>query len=301
MDSNTFFTFLSFTLAIFLEAAPFLLVGSLLASLFEEFAEDELLARWLPKGTLSGIFAGIGAGMVLPTCECGVVPIVRKLLNRGVPAPTALAYMLAAPVVNPVVMLSTWVAFQGDWQILVGRVIMVVVPALALGWIVQAIPSKELLRPGTQKLSHSCCGGHHHRAKTRMGRVLSVLQHTAGEFIDMGQYLLLGAVVTALFKTFMPTDWAYALGDNLFLAVAIMMLLAIILSVCSEADAFVAASFKTFPAAAQLSFIGIGPMVDIKLILMFFAVFHRRLAIVLIILPTALVYFLGVAFGLFWL
>ena len=297
MDMDSLLTFLSFTLAIFLEAAPFLLVGSLLASLFEEFAEDEMLARWLPKGSFTGILAGIGAGMILPTCECGIVPIVRKLMQRGVAAPTALAYMLAAPVVNPVVMLSTWVAFQGDLKMLGGRVLLVVAPAMAIGLLLRGIPSQELLREGS--VAKTCCG-HHDHATTRIGRTLSVLKHTAGEFIDMGQYLLLGAVVTALFKTFMPTDWAYALGDNLFLAIAIMMLLAILLSVCSEADAFVAASFKTFPPGAQLSFIGIGPMVDIKLILMFFAVFHPRLATVLIIIPTTLVYSLCWLLGVFW-
>lgn len=297
MDLQTLHLFLSFTLAIFLEAAPFLLVGSLLASLFEEFAEEELLARWLPRGTFSGIFAGIGAGMILPTCECGIVPIVRKLMSRGVPAPTALAYMLAAPVVNPVVMLSTWVAFQGDWYMLGGRVMMVVVPAFLIGLLLQGIPSKQLLREGS--VATSCCS-HHSPTKKGWARLPSVLQHTAGEFIDMGQYLLLGAVVTALFKTFVPNDWAYALGQNLFLAVAVMMLLAIILSVCSEADAFVAASFKTFPGAAQLSFMGIGPMVDIKLILMFFAVFHPRLAVVLILVPTCVVYVLACTLGLFW-
>ena len=114
-------TFSAIALAIFVEAMPFLAVGALLSAAIEVFVPPERLAGCLPKGTVAGIALGATAGMLLPTCECGVVPVARRLMDKGVPPHVAVAYMLAAPVVNPVVLVSTWVAFQGKPSMVAGR------------------------------------------------------------------------------------------------------------------------------------------------------------------------------------
>jgi uncharacterized protein len=132
-------------------------------------------------------------------------------------------------------------------------------------------------------------------------RLIRVFTHTASEFLSMGKYLILGAFAVALTKVFLPQEILLLFQNNIFLSVGAMMLLAVLVSVCSEADAFVAASFLTFPAAAKLSFLAIGPMVDLKLIVMYSAVFRKWIALALIFLPTVLVYLfsiiLGVALG----
>ncbi len=296
--------FASLTVAIFIEAAPFLLIGSLLASLFEVFAEEDLIARLVPKNPFKGILFGIFIGMLLPTCECGIVPIVRRMLGKGVPPATAIAYMLAAPVINPIVMVSTYVAFRGDLWMVGGRVAMVAIAAAAMGWVLSGASMGELLlNPSSGHAGHSCscCHDHHHdhghSHANRQGRLLAVLQHTAVEFLSMGKFLLLGAIITALFKTFTPAGVLNIFESSEILAIIAMMILAIVLSVCSEADAFVAASFSSFPPAAQLAFMAIGPMVDLKLIAMFSSVFKRRIILCLIMGPIFLVFCLSIIMG----
>jgi uncharacterized protein len=288
---ESFHYFISVVAAIFLEAAPFLLLGSLISGILEIYVEESLLARLVPRGRFGGVLFGLFAGLFLPTCECGIVPIVRRLLSKGVPASTAITYMLAAPVINPIVMLSTYVAFKGDLWMLGGRILFVVIPATVLGWLLGDITPGQLLRESApQGCSHHCCHHSADAAPTQVSKLLSVFAHTAHEFMDMGKYLLFGAVVTALFKTYVPVGMVSYFQGNVALSVLFMMLLAIFLSVCSEADAFVAVSFSAFPKVAQLAFIGIGPMVDLKLIAMFGAVFKRRVVLDLILVPTLIVY-----------
>ena len=287
-------------IAIFIEAAPFLLLGSILAAVIEVFVDQERLARLVPRNLIGGVALGVGAGMILPTCECGVVPIVRKLLAKGVPPSTAMTYMLAAPVINPIVLISTYVAFQGRWSMVAARAVLVVIPAAVIGLALGNLKPDQLL---LEKNNHSGCGhdhfpmfpaeacgcGHVHPAPGRF-KIASVLEHAFHEFLDMGQYLLLGSFAAAAFKVLMPWNMTAVFESNIFLAVGFMMTLAILLSVCSEADAFVAASFASFPLAAKLSFVAVGPMVDLKLMGMYYSVFRKPVVLLLILGPVFMVY-----------
>ncbi len=305
--------FITFTLAIFLEAAPFLLLGSLVAVLFESLVSADFLARRMPHSRVAQVLMGLTAGLVLPTCECGVVPIARRFLERGVPPAASLTYMLAAPVINPVVLISTWVAFPGRWEMVAGRVLLVALPAVAVGLIVARRRPADILRPPqappqpilelgqaspSQPHSLGCgCGCEHPQGQwPGLWRVLAA---SAAEFLQMGKYLLLGCLAAAAIKTFLSPSLLLPFQENLFLSVVAMMGLAVLLSICSEADAFVAASFVGFPAAAQLSFLAIGPMVDLKLLAMFSAVFKPRMVTLLVALPSLAVLGLSLAWG--WL
>ena len=301
------YVFSSLTLAVFVEAVPFLAVGAIISSILEVYFPPDLLARLIPKRPAWGVLLGLGAGLIMPTCECGVVPVARRLLSKGVPPHVAVTYMLAAPVINPVVLVSTWVAFRGNVPLVLGRAVVSAVIAVCLGSVLTRVRPTAVLRPGTLTLamamSHDHAhdhghGAHQHESATTRSRLVDVFYHAASEFLDMGRYLILGAFAAGLFKTFVPGSVIGLFSQNLFLSVAAMMLLAVLLSVCSEADAFVAASFSTLPQAAQLAFVTIGPVVDLKLIGMFAATFHHRVFLALIIVPTILVYVLSVAFGL---
>ena len=311
--------FASIASAIFLEAAPFLLLGSIVAAAFEVFAPPDALGRVLGGGRVRGVAVGLFAGLVLPTCECGVVPITRRLLAKGVPPHTAITYMMAAPVINPVVLLSTWVAFRGDWPIVVWRVILVALPAVVVGYSLGRLPGAAILKPGAVLSQAACSCGHDHGAglvqiqdgaacscghdhgpviaSSPRAKALALVSHAADEFMSMSKYLILGCLAAAAVKAFMPSSVLQAFSGNPVAAVLAMMALAIGLSVCSEADAFVAASLTTFPAAAQLAFLAIGPMVDLKLIAMFQATFHPRVTLVLIIVPILMVAMMCIALG----
>lgn len=311
--------FASIATAIFLEAAPFLLLGSAVAAAFEVFAPPDLLAKVLGGGRVRGVAVGLLAGLVLPTCECGVVPITRRLLARGAPPHTAITYMLAAPVINPIVLLSTWVAFQGDWFMVAGRVILVAFPAAVVGYSVGKLPAALLLKHGADAPSTCSCGhdhgaglvpvetgsgscscGHDHApviASSTASKLRALAAHTADEFMSMSKYLILGCLAAAAVKAYVPSSVLQAFSGNPITAVLVMMALAIGLSVCSEADAFVAASLTTFPAASQLAFLAIGPMVDLKLIAMFQATFHPRVMLVLILVPIIMVATMSITLG----
>jgi hypothetical protein len=270
---------------------PFLAIGALLSAVIEVFVSTERMMRWIPKTVIGGIALGVGAGFVLPTCECGVVPVARRLMHKGVPPFIAIAYMLSAPIVNPVVLASTYFAFRGSVSMVLARVVMAAVVATALGLYTRRVP--EVLANSQKAHSGKDEHFHDHSALSVTGKLRAVMIHAAQEFMDMGKFLILGAIAAASFKTLLPQDIMSLFSANLLLSIGGMMLLAILLSVCSEADAFVAASFLNFPAASHLAFVSIGPMVDLKLIGMYAATFRRKIVIALILGPTVLIFFLS--------
>lgn len=246
-----------------------------------------------------GVLIGLFGGLVFPTCECGVVPIVKRLLGRGLPPRTAITYMLAAPVINPIVIASTWTAFRGDLRMVLARVGTVAFVAVLVGVIVDAsgkrgnkvVKSDETHRG--DDCSTACeCGEDHPRQR----RIVSVLTHTTEEFFTMGSYFLLGAFAAALVKMFLPQEVLLFFSKNSVASILVMMALAVLLSVCSEADAFVANSLSFFPLASRLSFITLGPMVDIKLILMYRATFTRKTMLILIAVPPVAVFIISLVF-----
>lgn len=296
MDLNTLHTFAAVVTAIVLEAAPFLLLGSLAAGLVEVLAPEGALERLLPASLPGRILAGLLAGLILPSCECGMVPLARRLLRKGLPVAAAVPYMLAGPVVNPVCLLSTWVAYRGDWTMVLLRVALVLLPAGVLGWILGRRQASEILAPGLETAEACGCGcGHRHGS-----RLWSVLRHAAEEFLDMGRFLVFGALASAAFKVFLPQAALESLAGTPALAVPAMMLLAVLLSVCSQADAFVAASLTMFPRSAHLAFLALGPMLDLKLVPAYLTVFRWPVFRVLVWVPAALIFLLCLGLGLVW-
>ena len=318
MDQNLR-VFCSTIIAIFLEASPFLFLGSLLSALVESYLPEDKIQRVLPKGRLLGLAYGLFAGMLIPTCECGVVSIVRRFLKRGVPPHVAITYMLSAPVINPLVLAATYVAFQGNIWMVVGRMSLVAACAVCLGWATSGINPALLLRQQEEDSvfvhRRSVCGdsvesgasdtgvgaglasGCYSQGRQDVG-LTQVFVRTASEFLDMGKYVILGGIVVASLKISLSQDVLLLFQENVFLSVGALMLLAILVSVCSEADAFVAAAFSTFPAVARLSFVAIGPMVDLKLVFMYAAVFKTRVVLALVLVPSAVVYLLSILLGM---
>ena len=285
--------------SIVLEAAPFLLLGSLLSAVVDRYVDTERIARRIPKGPLGSMAVGLLGGMVMPICECGSVPLARRLLGKGVPPLTAITYMLAAPVINPVVLLSTYVAFSGNLKMVLARVLVVACGAALTGWLSSGRLSADFVSDSNRRtlppdLNHSHSHGAHRSDDGERGRrVLEFLSGGASEFLDMGKYLVLGALASAAFKVFLPWQLVQALAGNAALAIALLMLLAVLLCVCSEADAFVAAAFVYAPPAAQLSFMAVGAMVDLKLVGMYFSAFPKKIAWTLIIVPAVCVFALS--------
>jgi hypothetical protein len=300
VDQGTLHIFSAIVTSIVLEAAPFLLLGSLLSSILAVFVGNGVFERIGNRAVAVQIGIGLAAGLILPTCECGVVPVTRRLLRKGVPSAAAITFMLAAPVVNPVSIASTWVAFQGDMSMVLWRVALVAVPAAILGWSLAKGKGRDLLRPSLDMAPGCGCGSEHGQGTPGMlpTRLVLVLRHTASEFLDMGRLLILGACAAGAFKVFLPQDALGLVSGSLWLAVPALMLLAVVMSICSEADAFVAASLSMFPRPALLAFLALGPVLDLKLLPAFLSVFRRRVALAVILVPACVIYVLTMSLGL---
>lgn len=282
-------------LGIFIEAVPFLLLGSLTSGLIETFVKTDDILRYLPKNRLGAALGGTLLGLVFPVCECGVVPVTRRLFRKGLPLSMGVAFLLAAPFMNPIVFASTYIAF-GFGGVLVGRALLTVLVAVIVAMVIGSFADpREALKPTSAKAGEEC---DHHHAHGRPGlgaKLLSAMQIGADDFFEMGRFLILGSALAALLQTFVPQDSLLALGSGPIMSVVFMQILAFLLSVCSTVDSFLALAFvNTFSTGAIISFLSFGPMVDIKSTLMFTGVFRRKIVLYLVLLPFVLNLLAGV-------
>ena len=270
-------------LSILLEGAPFLLAGALLSGILEEYLPQSLMTRMLPANPRLAIVASAFVGLVVPVCECGIVPVVRRLLRKGLPVSCGITYMLAAPIVNPLVILSTLAAFrgQGAMEMTCLRFALGVTVAIAAGMLCTRFATFSILRPGVLAPGE---GNHHHHHEGEpgiSGRLANVAATATRDFLDVSVFFVLGAAAAALFGTAVNQEIILPLSTNLPLSIASLMVLASILSVCSTTDAFIAATLTAFPMAAKLAFLVFGPMLDFKLLFLYGAAFSKRFILML--------------------
>jgi uncharacterized membrane protein YraQ (UPF0718 family) len=274
-------------LSILLEGIPFLLGGAILSGILEEFLPRTLMTRLLPRNPRSAVLVSGLLGVILPVCECGIVPVVRRLLKKGLPVSCGVTYMLAAPIVNPLVLLSTLTAFRGQaaWEMTSLRFAIGLSVALLAGWVTGMVAPFEILRPGILGPGGDDDEGHHHHHYGSGGGFPDRLRNAADvavrDFLDVFVFFALGAAAASLFSTAVNQEIILPLASNLPLSIASLMGLATILSVCSTTDAFIAATFTTFPMAAKLAFLVFGPMVDFKLLFLYGAAFSKRFVLFL--------------------
>jgi uncharacterized membrane protein YraQ (UPF0718 family) len=268
-------------LSILLEGAPFLLGGAILSGLLEEFLPQSLMTRLLPMNPRTAIVVSGLLGMIFPVCECGIVPVVRRLLRKGLPVSCGVTYMLAAPIVNPLVILSTLAAFrgQGALEMTLLRFGIGLTVAILAGWVVSFAAPFSILRPGL--LGSEADHDHGHAAASPIDRLTNVTNVASRDFLDVAVYFVIGAAAAALFGTAVNQEIILPLAENPPLAIASLMGLASVLSVCSTTDAFIAATLTTFPMAAKLAFLVFGPMLDFKLLFLYGAAFSRRFILLL--------------------
>ena len=237
-------------LALVLQALPFLVLGTVLAGVVSGYVRPALISRIVPRRPLAAVGVAGLAGAVLPGCECSSVPLARRLAARGVPAPAALSFLLAAPAVNPVVVVATLVAFPGRPEMALARWLAALATSMTVGWLWTRWGRPLPPPPETDE--------------TRPWRVLlhTVVDDTSSSI----GYLAVGAAAGATLTVLVPRHWIDALAGLGLISILAVALLAVMLAVCSEADAFIAASLRAFSPTAQLAFMVVGPVVDLKLI-----------------------------------
>jgi len=253
---------------IFVQALPFLALGVVLSALIAVFVTAERLSRWLPRRPAAAVLTAAASGAALPGCECGSVPIARRLFGEDAVGAAALTFMLAAPAINPVVVVSTVVAFPGQPQMVFARVGASLITAVVMGLAWSRWGRAEWI---TRRLPRTIDG--------RGSRWHTFTEAARHDFIQAASYLVIGAAAAAALHVIVP-DWLMEhLAGQLLLGVLVMAVLAVVLSLCSEADAFVAASLTMVPLVPRLVFLVVGPAIDVKLFAMQSGMFGRAFAI----------------------
>lgn len=279
------------------EALPFIILGAIVAGFLEEFLPQDFITKLLPKSVIPAVMIGAVLGLLFPMCECGIIVVMRRLLRKGLPLSCCIAYMLAGPIINLVVIFSTWVAFRDHKingqsigpEMVALRVGFAFVIAVITGFVVHLQYRKygnDLLKPlaippaAPEPVPAPAPDAPPPRKPKLFERLSNVSSTALHDFVDITMFLILGAVLAAVARSNIKEDDIQMLSrDQPFLAIPAMMFLAIVMCLCSEADAFVAASFTKMHLSAKVAFLVLGPMLDIKLILMFTRVFRPRLII----------------------
>ena len=278
-----------------LEAIPFLLLGVAIAGLARWLVPQTAWIQRLPRNPLLAPITGALMGFALPACECGNVPVAKRLLASGAPMGTAFGFLFAAPVLNPIVMASTWAAFPDQPWLLVARPLGAFVIAVLLSLLLVQLPETQLLehallseRRMSQPLSNvgllERSGGlvgdpiqeFSPTQSTRL-RASDVLEQSSREFLDLLALLVLGCLIAALVQTWLPRSWLLAVGGAPTGSILALMLLAVVVSVCSSVDAFLALGFAAqVTPGALLAFLLLGPVVDLKLVGLFTVLMRPR-------------------------
>ncbi|MEU6084373.1 permease [Streptomyces sp. NPDC047108] len=253
--------------AVVVQALPFLVLGVLLSAVIAVFVPPSFFTRALPRRTALAVPAAGMAGAVLPGCECASVPVAGSLVRRGVPPAAALAFLLSAPAVNPIVLTATAVAFPGNPEMVLARFVASLLVACTMGWLWQRLGRAEWVRPPA------------HPSTEGLRRGAAFWASVRHDVMHAGGFLVIGAMAAAALKSLVPADWLQSAAGNPVVAILALAVLAVLLSICSEADAFVAASLSQFSLTARLAFLVVGPMIDLKLFAMQTATFGRGFAV----------------------
>lgn len=297
--------FVTLSVSVFIESLPFVFLGILLSIVVQVWLPPTLIERVLPRRPALRRAALSLLGVLLPVCECGNVPLARGLILRGFTPAEALTFLLAAPILNPVTIITTYQAFGWDHGILVARILGGFVIANLVGWVFSRHPRQhEILTPQFEaSCRHAAAGGDHdhdhdhdhdahlgengeartdggplaglsHRTRIRLRR--SALSF-AEESSAMLPALAVGSGIAGAIQVGVPRETLLLLGSHPLLSVLALVALAFIISICSNVDAFFIMSFgSTFMPGGIVAFLVFGAMMDIKMLALLRTTFTTR-------------------------
>ncbi|SDF15995.1 hypothetical protein SAMN04488542_106133 [Fontibacillus panacisegetis] len=295
--SANLLTFKTMFISIFLEALPFILMGVFFSALLQMFVSEQLIARIIPKNPILGMLCASLLGFIFPICECGMIPVIRRLISKGMPVYIAVIFILSGPILNPIVFFATYTAFRSRPEVIYSRMGLALITSLVIGMLVYRFIRYNPLRLSAETMYDDRNVETTHQ---RVGeRFTSFFMHMINEFFEMSKYLIFGAFVTALIHTFVNTSQLLAYGQGTINSHLFMAGFAYVLSICSTSDAFVASSFvNTFSTGSLITFLVLGPMLDFKSTLMLLSVFKTKFVISLstMIVITVLVLSIGLDF-----
>lgn len=292
-----FTSFAAIFMSLILEGFPFILLGALVGAFVEFVLPPERIATLSRKLGVAGIPAAAFSGFAVPICECAIVPTISSLRRKGMALPQAVTFMVAVPLLNPIVIASTVVAFPGRPDLLAARFGGGLLVVLAVGFVFFLFDRRR--SPGSALSEADGAAPYAWRnGPSVWKRMPELLGHAAQEFVEILAIFSLGALLSSLMQVLLPVSWLSLFQDRLLLSISLMIAFAFLLSVCSEADAFIAKAFvPIMPMAGIVAFLVFGPMLDLKNVLLLRRVLSRtELALLAGALVTT-VTILGVIYG----
>ena len=254
--------------SIFFESLPFLIFGALISSIIETYVSDETIAKMIPKNKVLGSIVGIFLGFLIPACDCAVIPVSKRLLKKKVPINVTISFMLASPIINPVVLLSTYSAFYNTnpeifWYRLLFGILVAIIIGIIMGIIFN---KKDIITNNIDECNHEHCHCHDNNKKHAFkGDFLSIFKHTAYDTFEVVKYLMFGAIIASLVQVLLPKDMLMMFNDNQILSIFVLMMFAYLISLCSTSDSFVGKSLlSSFSKTSIMAYLLLGPMIDIK-------------------------------------
>lgn len=320
-NNSSLQSFTTIFISIILEALPFIIIGVFLSSLIQIFISEETLSRKIPKNLTLGIFAAATIGLIFPVCDCAIVPIVRRLLKKGLPLPIGITFMLSVPIINPVVLTSTYYAFLNSPHVVLLRGLSGWLAAVIIGFIVSRYDktaanhqtlndilfSERLYTRNSHSLKHynhehihHCSCGHVHNDTEKISKftLIHILNHVSLELQDVGRFIIIGAFLSALMQTFIPRKYILSIGHGNISSIIVMIMLSYVLCVCSETDAFIARTFvNQFTNGSIIAFLICGPMIDIKNTFMLSEIFNFKFIFKLIFTIMSVCFLVGLIFN----
>lgn len=284
-------------ISIFFESLPFLLLGSLISSVIEVYVSDDTFEKLIPKNVFLGSIVGIFLGFFLPACDCAVIPVSKRLIKKKVPLNVAISFMLASPIINPVVLLSTYYAFyKVNPKIFWLRLIFGILISLIIGIIMGILFKKNVIKNKIEDMEEECCCHHHHqKSHILKDDLISIIKHTVYDLFDVLKYLMFGALLASLIQVVIPRSIITIFNNNYILSIIILMVFAYLISLCSTSDSFIGKSMlSSFGTSGVLAYLLLGPMIDIKNTVVLLGNYKKKFVVTLISLIFIFVFLFSI-------
>jgi len=274
-------------ISIFFESLPFLLLGSIISSIIETYVSNETIEKMIPKNPILGSIVGVVLGLFIPACDCAVIPISKRLIKKKVPVNVAISFMLASPIINPVVLLSTYYAFYKTnpsmfWLRLLFGILISLIIGIIMGL---AFKNQDILKDEVCE-----CHTHNHKHSFK-NDLISITKHTTIDLFEVVKYLMFGALLASIFQVLIPRNVLTMFNNNPGLSIMVLMLFAYLVSLCSTSDSFVGKSLSnSFGNTSILAYLILGPMIDIKNTIVLAGNFKKEFVATLVLLIFIIVF-----------
>lgn len=285
--------------SIILEAIPFIILGSFISAIIQIFISEEFIAKLIPRMNIFGYLGAALIGLIFPVCECAIIPITRSLIKKGIPVGIGVTFMLSVPIINPVVIMSTYYAFYDKQAMVLIRITGGFVAAILIGMLVNLLKENEEGRVLNDIENEYFCNCGCNNFSGKENKIKTIFEHTGREFLDIMGYLIFGAFISSGFQVVQSHGGFNYIFNNKILSIIFMMFLGFVLSLCSEADAFVGRSFlENYSFSGVAAFLILGPMLDLKNLIMLFGAFKKSFVFKLVLITISIVFIICCLFSI---